>query len=111
MRKMIASAVVLVVGLSFVMADEFTGVIKKIDGNKITVERKKKGEEAKEMTLNASGAKVVKGMFNKDTKKVEAGDVLEGGLKNEAVKEGAYAQFVTDGDKVSEVRIMQRKKK
>jgi hypothetical protein len=100
------------VGLTIAMADEFTGTIKKIDGAKLTVAQKaKKGEVGKEVTLDATGAKVVKGAFNKDTKKVEAGDPLEGGLKNEAVKEGAVARFVTDGDKCTEIRILAGKKK
>ena len=59
-----------------------------------------------------ASAKVCKGSFNKDTKKFEAGDALDGGLKNEMVKAGAFVTITTDGDnKVTQVMIGGGKKK
>ena len=107
MRKLIAVAVVFAIGLGIAMADEVRGVIKSVEGDKLVItKRAKKGEKGEEMTyVVPSTAKIVKGTFNKDTKKVEAGDALDGGLKNEMVKAGAFVTLTVDGDKVSEVIV------
>jgi transcription antitermination factor NusG len=100
MRSLIAAGVFLTMSLGLVMADQFTGTIKKIDGNKLTISKKsKKDPDAGEVTLPvAANVKVTKGKFNKDAGKIEAGDPLEGGLKNEAIKVDAKATFITDAD-------------
>ena len=63
-----------------------------------------KGEQ---LTLSAKDAKIVKGTFDKKTRKVEAGDTLEGGLKNEAFKMGAFVLVVRDADgkNITEIRV------
>ncbi len=70
-----------------VVSAEFWGTIKKVDGNKLTVMKgysKKKGEKREDVTLIvAENVKVVKARFNKATKKIEAGDTIKNGLKNE----------------------------
>ena len=100
MRSLIVMGTWLTVSLGLVMGAEFTGTIKKIDGNKLTIlVGKKKDVEGVEKTYTvAKDAKISKGKFNPDTKKQEAGDALEGGLKNEAVKVDAKGSFVTDAD-------------
>ncbi len=48
-------------------------------------------------------------------KKVEAGDAIEGGLKNEMFtkigEKGMFASIVTEDDKVSEIRVVRFGKK
>ena len=61
--------------------------------------------------------KVVKGKFNAETKKLEAGDAIENGLKNEMFTKigdkGMRALIVTDKDNktITEIRVGGRKKK
>jgi hypothetical protein len=114
MRSLLAMGLFLTLSFGLVMGAEFGARIEKIEGNKITFTKGKKGEEGEKMTLPAAAnVKVVKGKFNQDTKKVEAGEALEGGLKNEAVKEGIRATIVTDADdkNIVEIRIFGGKKK
>lgn len=115
MRKFVAAAVILVIGFSVAMAEEFGGTIKKVDGNKITVLKraKVKGEKGEEVTLTvAKDAKVVKGTFNKETKKLEAGDAIENGLKNEMFSKDVNARITTnDAGAVTEIAVMAGKKK
>src|SRR5262249_31974378 len=115
MRLFVCAAFVVVCTVSFAMADEFFATIKKIDGNKVTVTQKKKGEEPKEMTLNLTAdTKIVKGKFAKsdDGKfSVEAGDPIEGGkeglikMVDKSGEKGVAPFVVTDGDKIKELRI------
>lgn len=114
MRKVLAAASVLLFALGVCVADEFGGKITSIEGNKITIQKKSKvkGEKGEEVTLTATDkVKVVKGTYNKETKKVESGDAIEGGLKASEVKVGAFVNVVTDGDKVSEIRVLAGRKK
>lgn len=113
MRKLAAAAVILMVSVGVAMAEEFGGILKKVEGDKITVTKFKKGEKGEDVTLTvAANVKVVKGKFNKETKKFEAGDALEGGLKNAAVKAGAFVRITTDNDnKVTEIRVAEGLKK
>lgn len=94
------------------MAAEFNGYVKKIDGNKITVTKVKKGEKTDDVTLDlAEKVKVVKNKQNPETKKSEAGDVLEDGLKNEAFKkDDPFIRVITDdANTVVEIRVIQKK--
>jgi hypothetical protein len=117
LRKVFAGSLVLVLCVGVAFADELRGVITKVDGNKVTFsQRKKKGEKGEEQTLTAaSTVKVVKGKFNKETKKVEAGDAIEGGLKSPAFsnigERGVPATIVTEGGKITEIRVMGGRKK
>ena len=88
----------------------------KVDGDKITFAPFKDKQKGDEKTYTAaSGVKVVKGKFDKETKKVEAGDAIEGGLKNELFtnigEKGVFAQIVTDDSKVTEIRVVRFGKK
>jgi hypothetical protein len=114
LRKVVCAAVILVLSVGVVFADEINAVITKVEGNKVTfapLEGKgkdaKRGEE-KTMTV-AKDVKVVKGKFNKETKKIEAGDELEGGLKHkmftEIPEKGRRAMIVTDNGKIKEILI------
>jgi hypothetical protein len=108
---------VMVVGIGFVMADEFNATITKAGDGKITYQKfkkaAKKGEAPEKdgdpVTIDvAKDAKIVKGSFNKDTKKVEPGDKLEGGLANEVFKgeKGVAARITTDADNKSVTQII-----
>ena len=108
LRKFVCAAVVLAVGISVAVAEEITGAITKVDGNKITF-RKGKEDEGKEYTL-ADKVKVVNAKFNFKEKKVEVGDELKDGLKSERFakigKFGVFSQIVTNDDgKVTEIRV------
>jgi hypothetical protein len=115
-RKLVCAMVVMLVGIGFVTADEWTGIITKVDGNKITFQKTKKVNKKNEndgdpVTLSvAKDAKIVKGMFNKDTKKVEAGDKIEGGLTadvfTKAGDKGVAARVTTSSDNKTATEIM-----
>jgi len=104
MRKLVAAVTLFVLTVGFAMAEEFNAVITKVDGNKVTLhktkrgEKGKKGEKGEAETLNvADGAKVVKGKFNKEDKKFEAGDSIEGGLSNKMFAgKGVNARITTN---------------
>src|SRR5262245_20327594 len=104
MRKIVAAAVVVLLCVGITMAEEIRAIITKVDGDKVTfAENKGKGEKGPEKVMTvADNVKVLKGKFNKDTKKLEAGDALENGLKNEAFtkigEKGVQATITTDGD-------------
>jgi len=109
MQKILAAAVILVVGVSVVTADEFFGAITKVDGNKLSITKMKKGEKGEELTLTASdNVKVVKGKFNKEDKKIDAGDAIEGGLKSERFAKRAMGAIITNADNVViEIRLLE----
>jgi hypothetical protein len=113
MRKLIAVAVVFAIGLGLAMAEDVRGTIKSIDGNKLVITKGKKGDTSEVTYTIPASAKILKGTFNKETKKIEAGDALDGGLKNEAIKTGARVTLTVDGDKVSQILVTAggRKKK
>ncbi|HEY7427075.1 MAG TPA: hypothetical protein VH682_22765 [Gemmataceae bacterium] len=119
LRKVIGAAVVLVLFAGVAFADEIRAVITKVDGNKVTfAPTKGKGQKGDEQTLPvATGVKVVKGKFNKETKKVEAGDDIAEGLKHKMFsnisEKGVRATIVTDADgkKITEIRVTGGRKK
>ncbi len=110
-------AVVLVVGVC--VADEYRAVVTKVDGNKVTfAETKGKGEKGDEQTLPiAEDAKILHGKFDKGTKKIEAGEPLAEGLKNEKFtkigEKGLRAFIITDPEKktITEIRVLEPKGK
>ena len=111
---MIGAVCVLALSLGFVLAEDFGGSITKVDGNKITVMKKAKakGEKGEEVTLEvAKDAKVNKGKYNKEDKKVETGDAIESGLKNEMFtkigEKGIGARITTNDDgKVTNITVI-----
>jgi hypothetical protein len=55
-------------------------------------------------------------MFNKENMKFEAGDAIDGGLKNEIftkidAEKGKRAQITVDGGKITEIMVFQKKGK
>jgi len=92
LRKFACAAVIVVMGLGVALADEFQATITKVDNGKVTFRKGKAKDTGEAVTLPVMGdVKVTKGKFNRDTKKVEAGDPIEKGLQN--------AQFSKIGDK------------
>jgi len=118
--RIVGTLFLLVLGASVAVGEEFGASIRKVDGGKVTFakfdrETKKPGEE---MTLPvADKVKVVRARFNKDEKKFEAGDALEGGLTNERFKnlgeKGVFAFIITDADnkQITEIRVFDFKGK
>jgi hypothetical protein len=89
-----------------------------VDGNKITYQKYKKGMKGKKgekdgdaVTIEvAKDAKIIKGNFDKDAKKVVDGDAIEGGLKNEIFTKatedkGVGATITTSDDNKSVTKI------
>jgi hypothetical protein len=113
LRKVVCAAVILVLSVGVAFADEIRAVITKVEGKNVTfAEMKGKGEKGDEHTLPvAKDVKVVKGKFNKETKKVEVGDELEGGLKHKMFtsigEKGVRALIITDDSnkKIKEIRV------
>jgi len=120
MRKFVCASIFVLVAMSFVVAEEIRVTITKIeDGKTVHYTKKgKKGDEPTKGTIALSPkAKVVMGTFNKDTKKVEAGEAIADGIKADVFKadKGVPALLVTEGegDKavVTEIRVLKGKKK
>jgi hypothetical protein len=123
MKKFAVAVVCAVVMVSFVVADEFTAVITKVDatGNKITYKKvmgkgqDKKVDEKATTTEVSKKVMVVKGKFDMDAMKLVDGDPVDGGLKAEALSAASddkqvFGQLVIaeDGDdkgKVTKIRI------
>ncbi|HEY7326737.1 MAG TPA: hypothetical protein VH592_03800 [Gemmataceae bacterium] len=111
LRKVLAASLVVVLSVGVAFADEIRAVITKVEDGKVTfAESKGKGEKGDEQTLPvAKNVKVVKGKFNKETKTVEAGDELPGGLKHkmftEISEKGVRALIVTEDKKITEIRV------
>src|SRR5688572_22957722 len=83
-RRVVCALFVLGVAVGITLSAEMRGVITKVEGNKITFAEMKGKEKSPEKTYTvADNVKVFKGKFNKDTKKVEVGDAIPGGLKAE----------------------------
>src|SRR5438270_13505694 len=107
LRKLVCAAVIVVIGFGVAMADEFTAIITKVEGNKVTFQKAKfdpdtkKLEKGAEMTLPVKAdAKITKGKFNAETKKLEADEPIENGLKNDVFtkigEKGRFASITTD---------------
>jgi hypothetical protein len=116
---MVCAVFFMAVAIGLVAADEFGAQITKIDGDKITFQKFKKGEKGKkgekdgdEVTLPlAKDAKIVKGKFDKDAKKLVAGDTIEGGLKADNFKidekkGGPFVFLTTDDDNKKITQVM-----
>jgi serine/threonine protein kinase len=95
---------------------EFSARITRVQGNLVTFTKvgKKGDKPAEETTLPVTAnVKVTRARFNKEDKKIEAGEALEGGLKNEAFTDGsALSRIVTsaDGKWIMELRVFSFRK-
>ncbi|MFT3878949.1 MAG: hypothetical protein QM703_04725 [Gemmatales bacterium] len=126
MRKFITASLVLMIAVAGVAADEFVAFITKFEDGRMIVKKSKGTEPPEEVTLKlADNVKIVRGKMNMNTKKLEAGEAFEGGKDALAklVKEtaervkkwteegkkgfglGVFASIVTEGDKVTEIRV------
>jgi hypothetical protein len=113
LRNLLCAAVILGLSVGIGLAEEIRAVIIKVDGKNITfAEYKGKGERGAEKTLPAAdNIKVTKGQFNKDTKKLEAGDSIASGLKDQQFtkidEKGLRATIVTGADnkQITEIRV------
>ncbi len=121
-RKLFCAVFVMSVAVAFVAADEFQATITEVKGDNVTYQKYKKGEKGKKgekdgdpVTMSAKGAKVAKLKFNKEDKKIEAGDAVEGGLTNEMFTKisdkGVGARITTEGDKITTILVAGGKKK
>jgi hypothetical protein len=105
LRKAVCAVAVVAFSVGLAVAADIRGVITKVsdDGKTITVKEfdkeTKKFGDAKDYTVAAS-LKVLKGKRNPDTKKLEAGEELSGGLTNDMFKNigkrGVFASITTD---------------
>jgi hypothetical protein len=125
LRKVIGALFALVLCFGIALADEFGAAITKVSDGKITFAKTKfnqdtmKLEKGPETTLPvAANVKVLKGKFSKEAKgKLEAGDPIEGGLKNEMFstigEKGLFSSIVTDSENktITEIRVSTFKKK
>ncbi|MBM4071447.1 MAG: hypothetical protein FJ271_21300 [Planctomycetes bacterium] len=99
MRRIVIAAPLLLVAFGVALGEDFRAVIHKVDGDKVTFTKQKKGEKGEEMTLTvAASAKILKGKFDKETKKLVAGEAIEGGLKNELFSKGKVPARITTSD-------------
>jgi hypothetical protein len=116
LRKVVSVAVILLLSVGVVFADQFGALITKVDGNKVTFYPfEGKGKDAKkgeEKTMKVTkDVKVVKAKFNKETKEIEVGEEVAGGLKHkmftEIPEKGVGALIVTDNDnkRIKEIRV------
>jgi len=89
------------------LAGEYGFILTEIKDDTVTgYKTKGKGEKDEKTTTFkvTKDAKIVKGMFDKDTMKFKAGDPIEGGLKNEMfaadkLKEGkTRVRLTTEGE-------------
>jgi hypothetical protein len=126
MRKFIAASLVLMIATAVVAADEFVAFITRFEDGKMTVKKSKGTEPPEEITLKlADNVRIVRSKMNMNTKKLEAGEAFEGGKEAlaklvkqtaEQVKKwteegkkgfglGVFASIVTEGEKVTEIRV------
>ena len=114
-KKALFAMVVLTVTIGLAAADEFSAVIKKVDGDKVTFYTVKKKEKSEDKTLTATkDVTVASGKFDKDTKKYSAGDKIDGGLKASVFKDigdkGLTVRITTDADNKNITQILVTKK-
>jgi hypothetical protein len=118
LRKVVCVVAIMVLSVGVVFADQFGALITKVDGNKVTFYPFKDKQKGEEKTMKAAkDVKIVKAKFNKETKTIEAGDEIEGGLKSkmfaEIPEKGIFGQITTDDDnkRIKEIRVFAFKKK
>lgn len=119
-RKLACAMFVMTVVIGIALADEYTATITKVDGNKITMQKYKKGMKGKKgekdgdaFTVEvAKDAKIIKGKFDKDAKKVVDDEEIKDGLKADIFvkateEKGVTATITTDDDKkvVTKIRV------
>jgi hypothetical protein len=109
-RKLLYTMTMMTFSLSLAAAEEFSAILKKVDGDKVTFAKvtfkDKKFEKGDDETLPAAkDVKVAKGEVSSKDKKlnVKVGDAIEGGLKHEMFtkiddKKGLLVRITTSED-------------
>jgi hypothetical protein len=121
-RKLFCSMFVMTVAIGFVCAEDFRASITQVKDGKVTFYKiEGKGKDAKKSEKSETlpvkdGATIAKGKFDKDTKKLVAGDAIEGGLTAKIFKEidaekGVGASITTDDGKITQILVGGGKKK
>jgi len=118
MKKFALAAVCTLAMVGFVIAEEFTATITKVDGSKVTYMKGKKGEDKKEGSADVTAdVKVLKGIPDMETKgKVNPGEAIDKGLKNPELlanisDKGVKAQITTnDAGKITQILVFGKKK-
>ncbi|MSU79019.1 MAG: hypothetical protein EXS16_13100 [Gemmataceae bacterium] len=122
-RKLVCAMFVMTVSLGLLAAEEIRGVVTKVDGDKVTVQKFKKGEKGKQgekdgdpiVITVAKDAKIAKAKFA--DKKLEAGEALADGLKNEIFtkigEKGVGVRITTDDTSkaATQILVVGKKKK
>jgi hypothetical protein len=116
--KAVCASAALLAFVGVALSESYSGVITEIKDGKVTFntvkfnKEEKKLEKGDSMTLPvAADVKVSKGTFDKETKKLKAGEALEGGLKNamfdKITEKGIFANITTDSDnkKITEIIV------
>jgi hypothetical protein len=118
-RKLFCAMLVMTVAVGFVLAEEFQAGITKAGDGKVTYQKFKKGKKGAKgeadgdpvtMTV-AKDAKIVKGKFDMEAKKMVPGDAIEGGLTAELFTKATtdapvMVTITTDDDKKTVTQIM-----
>jgi len=117
LKKALFAMLVVTVSIGLAAAEEFGAVVKKVEGDKVTFVKTKKGKEDGEaQTLPvADKATIANGTLNKEDKKYEKGDAIEGGLKASIFQKigdkGLAVRITTADDNKSITQILVTKKK
>ncbi|MCI0685198.1 MAG: hypothetical protein L0Y71_24125 [Gemmataceae bacterium] len=110
MRRLAVASVLMLVSFGFALGKDIPAVITKVEGKKVTFTMTKDGKKETVTLSVADNAKFFTGKEDKDTKKIEADEPLEGGLSNKVFKKlfkkGIRALIVTDDDnRIMEIRV------
>lgn len=114
-RCFVLAAVLLPTVAGLAGAGEFTATLFQVKGGKVTfVLGDKKTKKSKMLQLPVSAkARIVTGVFNKETTRIEPGEEIPGGLDNDLFKNiaphGIQARLITaqDGTTIAEMRVFQ----
>jgi hypothetical protein len=123
-RQVLSGAVLFALLAGLAAADEFPAYIRKIEDGEVIFEKakwlgEKQSTHGKQFTLPTSkNVKVLVGKPNRQTKKLDPGEPLQDGLKNEKILEAfeefkkvpwdaLYSNIITNqaGDTIEEIRI------
>src|SRR5262249_682682 len=106
----VASLFILLVSFGVAAGAEFSGVIIKVDGTKLTFTKIKGGGE--QLTLTPGDKLIVaQAKFNFETKKVEVGDLIPDGLKHPMFSSGKVNCRIFTDDNGSVTKILVAKPK
>jgi hypothetical protein len=121
LRKFVCASVVAVLGLSIAFADEIPVLISKAADGKITYKKVMAGKggggkkgvqtEGDDVTMPVKAdAKISKGKFDMDAKKLVADEKIDGGLKSDTFtkidEKGLRATIITDADNKNVTEII-----